>query len=229
MVKNANAAIVGTVGDTEPIREPGNGTRAETSGSTNQPISTANDDDLIAGFEVVDPTDVGGNTNRDAAGGTGKRRGRPPGSRNSTSAKTPKNLEGIESLLLSVHFMGATILGTPELALDPEESKKLSNAIQNVAQYYPVGLSPKMMAWINLGMVAGGIYGTRMVAIYKRMETERMKKTKIPFNIVSDPTKTPFNIVSDAPQPNPSKPNGKAAPGPLSPSELYGSSGVTDD
>ena len=64
-----------------------------------------------------------------------------------------------------MHQIMAAGLQTPELALDPSESKAIAEGIQNVAQHYPVAIDPKTMAWINLGIVCSSVYGPRMVAI----------------------------------------------------------------
>jgi hypothetical protein len=108
--------------------------------------------------------------------------------------------------------MGASILGIPELALEPAESEKLSKAIQNVAQYYPVGLSPKTMAWVNLAMVAGGLYGTRFMAYSIRTKGEKRKK----LTVVPAHTEQSYQ-----------KPNG--VPQPLTPSQMFGQQGVSDE
>jgi len=79
-------------------------------------------------------------------------------------------MEHIESLLLSVHLMGATILSTPEIALDPSEAKAYADALRKVAEFYPMVVDPKKIAIANLCIVMGGIYGTRAVAIYKKSQ-----------------------------------------------------------
>lgn len=102
-----------------------------------------------------------------------RKRGRPPGSRNSgtgTAAPSKGNVsvKGIEALLLSIHQMCAMILKAPELMLAETEASALATAIADVARYYPTNFDGRAVAWANLAMVAGGLYGTRALAIYAR-------------------------------------------------------------
>jgi len=95
-----------------------------------------------------------------------RRRGRPKGSRNASGKPATKEASAdLTSILLSLHWMGSVLLKTPELALEEEEAKKLGAAIARVnAEYGNVILPPKAAAWINLGVVAGAIYGPRIIA-----------------------------------------------------------------
>jgi hypothetical protein len=67
--------------------------------------------------------------------------------------------------LLSCHALLAGIAKTPELQIDATEAKLLAQGIVDVAKFYPVAVDPKMLAWINLTMIAGTIYGTRVFAL----------------------------------------------------------------
>ena len=60
-----------------------------------------------------------------------------------------------------------------EINLEEEEARKLATASKEVLKFYPLGMSDKALAWINLGVVATGIYGTRIMAYSLRRETER--------------------------------------------------------
>lgn len=139
-----------------------------------------------------------------------KRRGRPPGTRNAnatstaaeTKASTP-DLSDLKALLLSVHFMGAQLLSAPELEIDADEAKKLSEAIQNVAKYYPMVFDPKKMAIIQLAFVASGIYGTRAIAIYKRKQAEPHEET--PLKNAPTPINKPKAPPAGVPLTNPSQ------------------------
>ena len=138
---------------------------------TSKPQGTT---ERIAGFDSVSPFDIidgGTDTRTDNSGSQPRRRGRPPGSRNRTAAETKASsnlIADFESLLLSVHFMGAKILSIPEMEIDEEESKKLSDAIKNVAKHYAVNIDPKKLAWAQLFAVAGGTYIPRFIAASKR-------------------------------------------------------------
>lgn len=140
----------------------------------------------VAGFDLYTPGDfVDGGT--DAPGsdsnGSGRRRGRPKGSRNSTKTetKTPHNLaDGIEKLLLSVHAMGSVFLHCPELELDPMEAKILASSVRDLSRHYQVQLDPKKLAMIEFGTVLASVYGLRGVAIYRRLKKEAQKPKLVP-------------------------------------------------
>jgi hypothetical protein len=72
--------------------------------------------------------------------------------------------------------MGATILNVPELAMSQPEAKNLSEAIARVASHYDIGASEKTLAWVNLAVVAGGLYGTRAYAYHLRLKAEAAQK-----------------------------------------------------
>lgn len=179
----------------------------------------------IAGFEIHNPADgeyIDGGTDR---GTTTRRRGRPPGTRNKSrdgsQTASPQNIaENLEHLLLSVHTMGAAFLKCPELELDEAEAKKLASSIREVSKHYPVTLDPKRLALIELGTMAAMIYGTRGVAIYKRL-------TATPKPAAPKPKQEPTPINKQpASQPAPSKPPGPGRP--LNPSDLFFDNGVED-
>lgn len=72
--------------------------------------------------------------------------------------------------------MLAGITKTPELVLDKAESDSIANATAKVAEHYDVVASPKIVAWCNLAMCLGAVYGTRFVAISARKKTERPQR-----------------------------------------------------
>jgi len=70
--------------------------------------------------------------------------------------------------------MGAVLLKTPELELTEEESAKLAGAIAHVNELYGgVVLPEKAAAWINLIMVAGTIYGPRIIVINAKGKSKK--------------------------------------------------------
>jgi len=77
-----------------------------------------------------------------------------------------------------MHMMLATFAKVPELALSEEESKRLAEAIERVAVLYDFDASEKSIAWMNLFMCAGGIYGTRMFAFHMRTKAEAEAKAQ---------------------------------------------------
>jgi hypothetical protein len=78
------------------------------------------------------------------------------------------DLSGLESLLYSLHTMGAVFLKTPELELSKVEAAKLAEAVGRVASHYPVNIAPQSMDVVNLVMVASMIYGGRYAAYRAR-------------------------------------------------------------
>lgn len=130
-----------------------------------------------------------------------KRRGRPPGSgkgktpgSSSPKSKTVPTLIGIEKILLSMHMMGAAMIGVPELQLSEDESKQLADSIERVAALYDMGMSEKAIAWSQLLMVAGATYGPRIFAYQLRTKAESAaeKKSKV------QPISGPYNMAQNA-------------------------------
>ncbi len=135
-------------------------------------IDTADQRDANGSDGVIDPASIGSGESDAPYGYTksGRRRNRPVGSGRNTSAGSKRKSasetsSSINSILFSMHMMAAAFLKVPELALTMEESENLSEAITRVSELYDIPLmDEKTMAWVNLAIVAGGIYGPRFVA-----------------------------------------------------------------
>ncbi len=173
--------------------------------------------EFIAGFESFDPTDTvesgagadGGNSSR-----TGKRRGRPPGSGGGrkTGSSSKVHLGGVEKLLYSIHMIAGAAFA-PELSINESEARLYAEAINEVSAHYNNYIDPKLMAWVNLVMCAGGIYAPRIMAIKIRLETEAAN---------GDPTKAP-KIVNIKPEGSSTKVNGAIkGTGPQTPADIFG-------
>lgn len=80
-------------------------------------------------------------------------------------------------MLLVVHATLAQLSGIKELELDDDEARKLSEASKEVLKHYPLGVSEKTLAWVNLTVVAGGIYGIRFMAWNVRKSAEKRART----------------------------------------------------
>lgn len=155
------------------------------SGSATNPFLSGS-----TGIEVVDPATATSGNGDSAAAATGtdssgsaepvitpKRRGRKPGSKNATTKKAAAiDLGGLDSILFSIHLALSAITKMPELALDEAESKKLAEAASAVQAQYDVTLNPKMLAWSQLVIVAGAIYGPRAIAVSMRVKREKASK-----------------------------------------------------
>lgn len=167
MSRRTATIIDGDSGDTViPIDLPASD--ASAAGGDTGPVETIN------GFETVDPDTA--SISGGGGGGTGKRRGRPPGSTNRAQTSRKADIGGLEQILLSLHFMGAAICECPELQLEDKEAKALADAVVKVSAHYDHRISPKTVAWVNLAMIAGGIYGGRALAIRARFKAEEERR-----------------------------------------------------
>lgn len=77
-------------------------------------------------------------------------------------------------------MIGATAFATPELALDEPEAKQLAGAITEVSRHYAINVDEKTMAWGQLFIAIGMIYGTRLIAVRTRKKTEAKKRASEP-------------------------------------------------
>lgn len=130
------------------------------------PISDTDGGDVDTS-SFLDPATLAGDS---GSTGTGKRRGRKPGSRNRATGTPGKSASqtshSISNILFSMHMMASVFFKTPELSMEEEEAKELATAITRVTELYDVPMmDEKTMAWINLAMVGAKIYGPRAVAV----------------------------------------------------------------
>lgn len=116
----------------------------------------------------IDPASLAGGTPTDS--GTGEpakgKRGRPKGSTNKTKSETPLDIGTVETVLFNIHSMVAAATGFDKLAINQTEANTLAKAVATVQNHYPMHVSAKALAWTNLFMVAGSVYGSRVVAIW---------------------------------------------------------------
>lgn len=92
-----------------------------------------------------------------------------------------KTTFSINNILLSAHAMMAAFLSVPQLELDAEEAKSLADAVTNVTQMYDKEIvSPETYAWVNLAMIAGGIYGPRFVSYRLDRKSKGPRKVVAP-------------------------------------------------
>jgi hypothetical protein len=82
----------------------------------------------------------------------------------------------LTGVILAIHSALAALTRIPEIALEEDEAKKLSVASKEVLKFYPLGMSDKVLAWVNLGVVGCGIYGTRIMAYSVRRGAEQRAK-----------------------------------------------------
>lgn len=69
--------------------------------------------------------------------------------------------------------MLASLTKVDEFKLDKEEAKELGDAIARVnSEFGGIVVSPKTAACVNLVMVGGAVYGTRLIAYNQRLKNE---------------------------------------------------------
>lgn len=96
------------------------------------------------------------------------------------------------------------------LAIDKDENKALADAITEVAKFHALTFDPKKVAYFNLAVAFGSVYGTRAFALWNLGKLEAQAKPQP----VSQPRQT-------GPQ-STERTNGKTK---FSPSELFGDQG----
>lgn len=118
-------------------------------------------------------------------------------------------------MFVVVHATLAALVNVRELELSEDEARKLSDASKEVLKHYPLGVSDKTIAWVNLAVIAGGVYGTRIMAYNVRRGAERRAR------VVNLPTAPPASAgPGAAPGPAAKAPNGHAANFDLTPDFL---------
>ena len=137
----------------------------------------------------------------DADGPPKRGRGRPPGGGKSAPRQERRetlSLEGLEALLFSVHLQAATLLSTPELALEQGEANALAQATKAVSKHYDLpGFSEKAFDTVNFCIVAATIYGARWVALRMRWKAEADAKKAKPASPPVEKTVFEFKPVPD--------------------------------
>lgn len=157
-------------GTSEPVGGTvgADGAVAGTGGSGQHSVA---DELAAAGFTIIEPAALGDGAGSNSGSGNdtaeqpAKRRGRKPGSRNANGKTQALDINGVEAILFSAHTILATIVKTPEIALDQIEARQMAEAIGNVSRHYDIAATQKTLDWANLIMAAGMIYGTRLYAI----------------------------------------------------------------
>jgi hypothetical protein len=94
-------------------------------------------------------------------------------------------------VILAAHSVLATLTTVRELELTEEEARKLADASKEVLRHYPLGLSDKTLAWVNLSLVGANVYGPRAMAWGIRRAGERRPKMQAPASGPSGPAAAP--------------------------------------
>lgn len=129
-------------------------------------------------FGIVDPLNLPADS-----GGAGdhqpRRRGRPRGSVNKKE-EAVSNLTAllkIERLLATGCFFLGNIASAPELYITEAEAAEVGEALKELSKHYPIGMSEKTIAWVNLSFAVGGVFGPKIVAVYKRRPVKTNRET----------------------------------------------------
>lgn len=97
------------------------------------------------------------------AGGERRGRGRPRGSTGQKKAEV--SVSTLAEVISFAHVALATVVKNDAWSLDDGESKRLADAASKVLKHYDTpAFSAQAMDWIGLIMVAGSIYGPRIMA-----------------------------------------------------------------
>ncbi len=135
----------------------------------------------------VDPTSATatGDSGTGTGTGTGKRRGRRPGTKNKPRGTgTTQTTADLSGMLFTIHIVMAKMLKTELLQITKDESEELSAAITRVTQLYDVHLlDEKSWAFLNLALVMGNVYGTRLMVASMKGKHEKHNIVDMPFPI----------------------------------------------
>jgi hypothetical protein len=72
-----------------------------------------------------------------------------------------------------LHGLAAGVSGLEEWSVSDGEAKALAGAVGAVAETYDVSFDPQTAAWINLGVVAAGVYGPRLMLTAMKLSRGR--------------------------------------------------------
>lgn len=117
--------------------------------------------------------------------------------------------------------MMAKLLTCPELELDQEEAKKLSDAAQELGRHYAVSLDPKKVAIANFIGAVGVVYVPRFVLWRNRARREKHSPVEMSQPSAQEAIIRPEPVSQSAPPPPRGKVNGKAADSTLPPSHFW--------
>jgi hypothetical protein len=148
----------------------------------NEPVAVERDGvDIIS----VDPSELGefiarDTAERSAGTGTGSdSSGDRTGKRRTYTRRTSRKetVQDIAPVLDMVHTLAAAILHAPEMLLDTEETKQVSDAYTTFCKHHEVpAVTAKRMSEVVLIGVALKVYGTRFVAIRNRKKMENAER-----------------------------------------------------
>lgn len=186
---------------------------------------TDNGDSGNAVPDAIDAFSVGSADSGNGNGGLapeperspGKRKGRPPGSKNTGSGKSAGagkekashklDLSSLTGLFVGVHVIAAGATGVPEVAIDMAEGDAFMKSAQNVMRHYSVESSQKTIDWLAFGGTCCMIYGTRFGAYMLRKRSESQENIR--------PGATVYQMAPRQPPASSARPAAAPAPAPV--------------
>lgn len=161
----------------------------ESEGRTAEPERSAES----SGIPILNPIEL-----ESPSGEPRRRRGRPKGSTKGPVQVSP-DLTDTSGLIVGAHLFLAGLLNVPELEIDEQEAELFSRKAQKLLSLYVVKLDERKVAWGEFLLALGGIYGPRVVAVYKR-SSSRPAPVAAPTPIRPQPQQQ----TAPAPPPSPS-------------------------
>lgn len=147
-------------------------------------------DDGGGDWTVISPTNLGSGGS-DPGDGEPKRRGRKPGSRNTSQKSEVSGAVGsfdLREILVSFHAMLAIRLKRPAIEITKEQAAKIQQAIKLVEKHHRISMSQKHMDYAMALWIIAEIYGPMAVTIY----LESKLPAASPEASQPDPTILPF-------------------------------------
>lgn len=165
---------------------------SEPSGDSGAVGGMPSDGGSVDNLIIIDPTSGTRNSSGDGAGnhggsGTGRRRGRPPGSGNKTaSGKTALDGFDIRTILISIHALLAVKVGE-EWALEDDEAKQVESAIKRVMRHQDMMVSQKQLDYAFAAYVVAMVYGTRVATTVMGKTAKKTEPEPAPVNVTPFP------------------------------------------
>jgi hypothetical protein len=141
--------------------------------------SNESDPDIdSADSRVINPGDIIAGEPDASESAPGKRgRGRPRGSKSTSTKSRKETSQDLGGAIYSIHFMLSKWIGIQELEIEDSEAEKLAAAILRVNKLYGDKVIPEsVLAWGGLLMTCGAVYGPRFAAHGLRVKAEAEKK-----------------------------------------------------
>lgn len=188
-IRNVPVSDSGTHDSIRVEPEPVSNPVGDTSADDNNAHGESNGVERI-GVVEIDPAKLGEYINRDTAGdGDGNSSGgRTRKQRSDSGAKRTRRgkvqaAQDLAPIATMISTWASVLLKTPELMLDKDEAKTLSESYATFSEYHTVPITtPKRVSEVNLIATVLLLAGTRLVAIRNRKKDEKRAGNVTPIN-----------------------------------------------